>query len=439
MEDGGWWASDRGLKVFVYFEEDDGFIFVKDDVHKMQVALKFQTLMVTNEGKVLALDLEIYNNAGNSLDLSLSILERAMYHSHNVDEIPHVNGSVCFTNFPSNTAFRGFGGPQGMLITENWIQRIAMEVKKIPEEIREINFLSEGSILHYGQQIQDCTLNRLWDELKKSCKFSEVRKEVEEFNLRNRWKKRGIAIVSTKFGISFTIKFMNQAGTLIQVYTDGTVLVTHGGVEMGQGLHTKVAQIAASAFDIPLSSVFISETSTDKVPNASPTAASASSDMYGAAVLDACNQIKARMEPIASLKKHSSFEELVLACYFERVDLSAHGFYNVPDIGFDWATGKGHPYMYFTYGAAFAKVEIDTSTGDFHTRAADVILDLGFSINPAIDVGQIEGAFVQGMGWVALEELKWGDDAHKWIPPGCLFTSGPGHYKIPSVNDVPFK
>ncbi|PWA82587.1 xanthine dehydrogenase [Artemisia annua] len=395
----------------------------------------------TNEGKVLALDLEIYNNGGNSLDLSLAVLERAMFHSHNVYEIPHVriNGSVCFTNFPSNTAFRGFGGPQGMLITENWIQRIAMEVKKSPEEIREINFLSEGSILHYGQQIQDCTLNRLWDELKKSCKFLEVRNEVEEFNQQNRWKKRGTAIVPTMFGISFTTKFMNQAGALVQVYTDGTVLVTHGGVEMGQGLHTKVAQIAASAFDIPLSSVFISETSTDKVPNASPTAASASSDMYGAAVLDACNQIKARMEPIASLKKHSSFEELVLACYFERVDLSAHGFYIVPDIGFDWSTGKGHPFRYFTYGAAFAEVEIDTLTGDFHTRAADVILDLGFSINPAIDVGQIEGAFVQGMGWVALEELKWGDDAHKWIPPGCLFTSGPGNYKIPSVNDIPFK
>ncbi|KAM0000115.1 putative xanthine dehydrogenase [Helianthus debilis subsp. tardiflorus] len=395
----------------------------------------------TNEGKVLALDLEIYNNAGNSLDLSLAVLERSMYHSDNVYEIPNVriNGSVCFTNYPSNTAFRGFGGPQGMLVSENWIQRIATEVNKSPEDIREINFNSEGSILHYGQKLQDCTLQRLWDELKKSCNFMKVRSEVEDFNRNNRWKKRGVAMIPTKFGISFTTKFMNQAGALVQVYTDGTVLVTHGGVEMGQGLHTKVAQIAASAFEIPLSSVFISETSTDKVPNASPTAASASSDMYGAAVLDACMQIKARMEPIASLKKHTSFVELVNTCYFERIDLSAHGFHIVPDIGFDWKTGKGHPYRYFTYGAAFAEVEIDTLTGDFHTRAADVILDLGFSINPAIDVGQIEGAFVQGMGWVALEELKWGDAAHKWIPPGCLFTSGPGSYKIPSVNDVPFK
>ncbi|KAL2507123.1 Xanthine dehydrogenase 1 [Forsythia ovata] len=395
----------------------------------------------TNDGKVLALDLEIFNNAGNSLDLSLAILERAMFHSDNVYEIPNVriNGKVCFTNLPSNTAFRGFGGPQGMLIAENWIQRIAMEVKKSPEEIREINFQSEGSVLHYGQQLEHFTLKRLWNDLTASCDFLTTRKEVEHFNLNNRWKKRGIAIVPTKFGISFTAKFMNQAGALVQIYTDGTVLVTHGGVEMGQGLHTKVAQIAASAFNIPLSSVYISETSTDKVPNASPTAASASSDMYGAAVLDACKQIKARMEPISSKHNFGSFAELANACYMERIDLSAHGFFITPDIGFDWGTGNGNPFRYFTVGAAFSEVEIDTLTGDFHTRRADVIMDLGFSINPAIDVGQIEGAFVQGLGWVALEELKWGDAAHKWVPAGCLYTCGPGSYKIPSVNDVPFK
>ncbi|CAL5426151.1 unnamed protein product [Camellia sinensis] len=394
-----------------------------------------------NDGTVLALDLEIYNNAGNSLDLSLAILERAMFHSDNVYEIPNVkiNGRVCFTNFPSNTAFRGFGGPQGMLITENWIQRIALELKKSPEEIREINFLSEGSVLHFGQQIQHCTLQRLWNELKSSCDFLKARKEVEKFNFHNRWKKRGVAMVPTKFGISFTTKFMNQAGALVHVYTDGTVLVTHGGVEMGQGLHTKVAQVAASSFNIPLSSVFISETSTDKVPNASPTAASASSDMYGAAVLDACEQIKARMEPVTSKQKFNSFAELATACYMERIDLSAHGFYITPDIGFDWKTGKGNPFRYFTYGAAFAEVEIDTLTGDFHTRTANIFLDLGYSINPAIDVGQIEGAFIQGLGWVALEELKWGDAAHRWIRPGSLYTCGPGSYKIPSLNDVPFK
>ncbi|KAI9196952.1 hypothetical protein LWI28_028492 [Acer negundo] len=395
----------------------------------------------TNSGKVLALDLEIYNGAGNSLDLSLAVLERAMFHSDNVYEIPNMRifGRVCFTNFPSHTAFRGFGGPQGMLITEHWIQRVAVELGKSPEEIREINFQGEGSILHYSQQLQHCTLLPLWNELKLSCDFLKARQEADQFNVNNRWKKRGVAMVPTKFGISFTTKFMNQAGALVNVYTDGTVLVTHGGVEMGQGLHTKVAQVAASAFNIPLSSVFISETSTDKVPNSSPTAASASSDMYGAAVLDACEQIKARMEPVTSKHNFNSFAELASVCFMQRIDLSAHGFYITPEIGFDWTTGKGNPFRYFTYGGAFAEVEIDTLTGDFHTRTANVILDLGYSLNPAIDIGQIEGAFVQGLGWVALEELKWGDADHKWVPPGCLLTCGPGNYKIPSLNDVPFK
>ncbi|KAJ4876611.1 Xanthine dehydrogenase 1 [Raphanus sativus] len=394
----------------------------------------------TNDGKVLAYDLEIYNNGGNSLDLSLAVLEIAMLNSDGVYDIPHVRitGNVCFTNYPSNTAFRGFGAPQGMLITENWIQRIAAELDRSPEEIKEMNFQVEGSITHYSQHLQHCTLHQLWKELKISCNFLNARREVDEFNSHNRWKKRGVAMVPTKFGVSFTKTFMNQAGALVHVYTDGTVLVTHGGVEMGQGLHTKVAQVAASAFNIPLSSVFVSETSTDKVPNASPTAASMSSDMYGAAVLDACEQIKARMEPVASKLSVSSFAELASACYFQRIDLSAHGFYIVPDVGFDWISGKGNPFRYYTYGAAFAEVEIDTLTGDFHTRTVDIKLDLGFSLNPAIDIGQIEGAFVQGLGWVALEELKWGDAAHKWIKPGNLLTCGPGNYKIPSINDIPF-
>ncbi|KAI3905632.1 hypothetical protein MKX01_036541 [Papaver californicum] len=362
------------------------------------------------------LDLEIYNNAGNSLDLSLAVLERAMFHSDNIYDIRNVRvrGRVCYTTMASNTAFRGFGGPQGMLVAENWIQRVAVELKKSPEEIREVNFQKEGYVLHYGQQLQNCTMTLIWDELKSSCDFSEARKEVDQFNLQNRWKKRGIAMIPTKFGIAFMAKFMNQAGALVQVYTDGTVLVTHGGVEMGQGLQTKVSQIAASSFHLPLSSIFISETSTDKVPNSSPTGASASLDMYGAAVLDACEQIKARMEPIVSRNKHNSFAELALACYFERIDLSAHGFYRTPDIDFDWNTGRG--------------VEIDTLTGDFHTRTVNIIMDLGHSINPAIDIGHIEGAFVQVMGWVALEELKWGDADHKWIPPGHLYTCATSYF-----------
>ncbi|WOK95472.1 xanthine dehydrogenase [Canna indica] len=393
----------------------------------------------TNAGEVLALDLQLYNNAGNSLDLSVAVLERAMFHSDNVYNVPNmrITGQLCYTNFPSNTAFRGFGGPQGMLIAENWIHRIAMELQRSPEEIKELNFQKEGSVTHYGQLLESFTLRQLWAELKASSDFAKARENINSFNIQNRWRKRGIAMVPTKFGISFTSKPMNQAGALVQVYTDGTVLVTHGGVEMGQGLHTKIAQIAASSFNISLNSVFISETSTDKVPNASPTAASASSDLYGAAVLDACEQIKARMQHIAAKNTHSSFAELVRACHMERVDLSAHGFYITPNIGFDWKVGKGIPFNYFTYGAAFAEVEIDTLTGDFYTREADIVMDLGRSLNPAIDVGQIEGAFIQGLGWVALEELKWGDADHQWIRPGHLYTSGPGTYKIPTANDIP--
>eukprot|EP01018_Ginkgo_biloba_P032807 Gb_23462 [translate_table: standard] len=392
-------------------------------------------------GKILALDLQIYNNGGNSLDLSLSVLERAMFHSDNVYEIQNVRirGNVCFTNLPSHTAFRGFGGPQGMLIAENWIEHIARVLNKRPEEMKELNFHKEGHVTHYGQQVEQCRLQQVWEELKTSCDFDKHRLEVDKFNLLNRWKKRGLAMVPTKFGISFTTKFMNQAGALVQVYTDGTVLVTHGGVEMGQGLHTKVAQIAASAFDIPVHCVFISETSTDKVPNSSPTAASASSDMYGAAVLDACEQIKSRMASVASKNNHASFAELANACHMERIDLSAHGFHATPDIGFDWKSGKGKPFSYYTFGAAFSEVEVDTLTGDFYLRESDIVMDLGNSLNPAIDVGQVEGAFVQGLGWVALEEVKWGDGAHKWIRPGHLFTQGPGTYKLPTVNDIPLK
>jgi xanthine dehydrogenase/oxidase len=393
----------------------------------------------SKEGKVLALDLKLYNNGGNSLDLSHSILERAMFHSDNVYAIPNlrIEGKVCFTHQASNTAFRGFGGPQGMLIAENWIERIARVVNRPTEEIRELNFQQEGHTLHYGQNLEGCHLQNVWTELKSSCEFDKRRAEVDSFNQNHRWKKRGVAMVPTKFGISFTTKFLNQAGALVQVYTDGTVLATHGGVEMGQGLHTKVAQIAASAFGIPASHVFISETSTDKVPNSSPTAASASSDMYGAAVLDACEQIKARLNQLSKEMPQASFAEVVFAAYLQRIDLSAHGFYITPEIGFEWDVGKGKPFAYYTFGAAFAETEIDTLTGDFYLRRVDIVMDLGHSLNPAIDVGQIEGGFVQGLGWVALEELKWGDKAHPWVRPGHLFTQGPGTYKIPTCNDVP--
>eukprot|EP00850_Spirogloea_muscicola_P006424 SM000030S11433 [mRNA] locus=s30:612063:618646:- [translate_table: standard] len=393
----------------------------------------------TKEGRLLALDLQLYANAGNTADLSCSVSERAMFHSDNVYAIPNVriNARVAKTNLPSNTAFRGFGGPQGMIVAENWLERVALAVGKPRDVVQELNFHPEGYETHYGQRLERCQIQRIWAELMESSEFARRRAEVDAFNATSRWRKRGLASTPTKFGISFTTKFMNQAGALVHIYTDGTVLVTHGGVEMGQGLHTKVAQVAAAALNIPLSSVFIAETSTDKVPNSSPTAASASSDMYGAAVLNACNELKARMKPVADVMPAATLAQVATKCWMQRIDLSAHGFYITPDIGFDFAVGKGMPFNYYTFGAAFAEAEIDTLTGDFHLRRVDILMDLGTSLNPAIDVGQIEGAYVQGMGWALTEELKWGDKAHLWVPPGVLFTQGPGTYKLPTVNDIP--
>ena len=258
---------------------------------------------------------------------------------------------------------------------------------------------------------------------------------VEAYNLEHRWRKRGLAITPTKFGISFTTKFLNQAGALVHIYTDGSVLVTHGGVEMGQGLHTKVAQVAAFTLGVPLHAVHIAETSTDKVPNSSPSAASASADLYGGATLKACEELKARLAPYREkLGDNAGMKAWASAAHLDRVDLCAHGFYATPDIG---GFGTERPFKYLCYGAACSEVEVDTLTGDFHIIRSDLTMDVGSSINPAIDVGQVEGAFVQGLGWMTVEELVWGDSEHKWVRPGHLQTQGPGTYKIPSVNDIP--
>jgi xanthine dehydrogenase/oxidase len=393
----------------------------------------------TPEGQFLAMDIDFYNNAGNSLDLSHSIMDRALMHCENCYSVPNLRatGYVCRTNMPSNTAFRGFGGPQGMIVTEEIVDRIACLVGKVPEEVRELNFYKEGNLTPYGMKLDGFQARACWDGAVAAAGGMAARRAViAEFNLKNRFRKRGIAAIPTKFGISFTTKFLNQAGALVHIYqADGSVLVTHGGVEMGQGLHTKVCQIVAQDLGVPLSSVHIAETATDKVPNASPTAASASSDMYGAAAADACAQLNARLAPYKEkLGPNATFLEIVQAAYFDRTDLSAHGFYSTPDItGF----GGNRPVNYFTFGAAVAEVELDTLTGDWHVLRADVVMDVGKSLNPAIDVGQVEGAFVQGMGWSCIEELVWGDDQHQWVKPGTLFTRGPGSYKIPTANDIP--
>ena len=389
------------------------------------------------EGRVAALDLHLYCNAGNSLDLSAAIMDRALLHCDNCYKIPHMRaqGHVCRTNIPSNTAFRGFGGPQGMLLTEMMVDRIASHVGKPVEVVRELNMYREGEKTHYGQVLEDCHARRCWQEVMANSDYCTRKSGVEAYNLEHRWRKRGLAITPTKFGISFTTKFLNQAGALVHIYTDGSVLVTHGGVEMGQGLHTKVAQVAAFTLGVPLHAVHIAETSTDKVPNSSPSAASASADLYGGATLKACEELKARLAPYREkLGDDAGMKAWASAAHLDRVDLCAHGFYATPDIG---GFGTERPFKYLCYGAACSEVEVDTLTGDFHIIRSDLTMDVGSSINPAIDVGQVEGAFVQGLGWMTVEELVWGDSEHKWVRPGHLQTQGPGTYKIPSVNDIP--
>jgi len=390
----------------------------------------------SKDGRVSALDATLYSNVGNSMDLSASVMDRALMHSDCCYNIPNVRvvGKLCKTNQASNTAFRGFGGPQGAMFAEMWVEQIAKVVGKPDHEVRQLNMYKEGDITHFGQAMEHCRVGPCWEQAMRNSQYETRRAQVDAYNSSNRWRKRGIAITPTKFGISFTTKFLNQAGALVHVYLDGTVLVTHGGVEMGQGLHTKMAQVAAQALGTPLSKVFISETSTDKVPNSSPTAASASSDMYGGAILDACKQINARLQPVKERMPGAGWKDIVNAAYLDRIDLSAHGFYATPDItGF----GGNRPFNYFCFGTAASEVELDVLTGDMQVLRTDIVMDVGNPINPAIDIGQVEGGFVQGMGWLCLEELQWGDKQHPWVRPGHLQTKGPGTYKIPSANDIP--
>ncbi|EFN53303.1 hypothetical protein CHLNCDRAFT_136969 [Chlorella variabilis] len=302
----------------------------------------------TKEGKLQAIDMQLYCNAGYSLDISHGVLDRALMHCDNVYRVPHLRtqGYLCITNIASNTAFRGYGGPQGMVVMEDIIDRVACAVGRPVEEVKKLNMYKEGEVTHFGQKLVGCQAEACWQEVWDSSEYSARREAVAQYNAAHRFRKRGLAITPTKFGISFTTKFLNQAGALVHVYTDGTVLVTHGGVEMGQGLHTKVAQVVAHDLKISLQQVYIAETATDKVPNASPTAASASSDMYGAAAADACRQLNERLAPYYEKMAGKPFKEVVLAAYLDRVDLCAHGFYATPDVtGF----GGAMPFNYFTY------------------------------------------------------------------------------------------
>jgi xanthine dehydrogenase/oxidase len=389
---------------------------------------------VMNNGKLVALDADVYCNAGWTQDLSAAVSDRALSHIDNCYNIPnvHVKGRVCKTNTASNTAFRGFGGPQGMFIAESYMEEIADGLGMSVDKLREINLYQEGDITHFNQKLEDYHVPLLIKQLKAETDYEARRAAVDEFNRTHKWKKRGLSLIPTKFGISFTAIFLNQAGALVHIYHDGSVLVAHGGTEMGQGLHTKMTMVAAEALNVPMDSVFISETATNTVANTSPTAASASSDLNGYAVQNACDQLNARLAPYREkLGPDATMKKIAEAAYFDRVNLSANGHYKTPDIGYTWGPNTGQMYFYFTQGAALSEVEIDTLTGDWTNLRTDIKMDIGRSINPAIDYGQIEGAFVQGQGLFTTEEMLWLRNN------GQVFTRGPGAYKIPGFRDIP--
>jgi xanthine dehydrogenase large subunit len=406
-------------------------------------------------GKLQALRLDLYSDGGWSLDLSAPVLFRAMFHADNCYLVENmlVTGQICRTHLASNTAFRGFGGPQGMFMIEDIMDRVARHLGLAPHEVRRRNFYRPGDTSHYGQPIRDAErIERIWTELAQTSEFEARWKGIESFNAQSRHVKRGLAMTPVKFGISFTTSYYNQAGALVLIYRDGSVQVNHGGTEMGQGLHTKVLQIAADALGLALDSVRIMATRTDKVPNTSATAASSGSDLNGAAVLSACTTLRRRLAPIAG--QHFGvdpegivfedglvypperradavpFATIVNAAYEQTVPLFASGYYRTPDLSFDKATGKGKPFHYFAYGAAACEVEVDGFTGQYAIRRVDILHDVGKSLSPLIDRGQVEGGFIQGLGWLTTEELTWNAQ-------GALTSSGASTYKLPSLGECP--
>ena len=414
------------------------------------------TVGFDNEGKVLALDAMLAADAGWSLDLTPGVVARALTHTDNAYWIPHFRavGYACRTNKQSNTAFRGFGGPQGVVVMEDAIDRIALHLGRDADDVRALNFYDDaGDETPYGQKVDENHLPRVWSELKREASIERRRAEIDAFNKTSPVLKRGLGLFPLKFGISFNIPHMNQAGALVHIYTDGSIRLNHGGTEMGQGLFIKVAQIVAEVFKVDIERIRPTATSTAEVPNTSPTAASTGTDLNGWAAHAAASTIKQRMVAFAAehfgadagdiefsdnnvriAKPGSnqvvSFGELVKLCYMGRVSLSSTGYYKTPKIHWDGAAMRGRPFFYFSFGAAAAEVAIDTLTGESRVLRADLVQDCGASLNPAIDLGQIEGAFVQGQGWFTCEEL-W------WDKQGRLRTAGPSTYKIPGSRDAP--
>jgi xanthine dehydrogenase large subunit len=388
-------------------------------------------------GRVLGVEIDLIANAGFSADLSLPVMTRAICHFDNAYWLQQVamHGYCARTNTQSNTAFRGFGGPQGAIAIEFILDSIARRLGKDPLDVRSANYygVTAQNVTPYLQTVEDNILEPLTAQLVKSSRYRERRAEIAAFNAGSPVLKRGIAFTPVKFGISFNVNHFNQAGALVHVYTDGSVLVNHGGTEMGQGVNTKVAQVVAHELRIPLEAVRCTATDTSKVANTSATAASTGADLNGKAAQDAARKIRARLDAFAAGKGLADvpFAELVNAAYMARVQLWSDGFYATPGLSWDRATMTGKPFFYFAYGAAVSEVIVDTLTGEHKLLAADLLHDVGTSLNPALDIGQVEGAYIQGYGWLTMEELVWHPKS------GALLTHAPSTYKIPTANDIP--
>ncbi|KPA21923.1 Aldehyde oxidoreductase [Shimia sp. SK013] len=408
-----------------------------------------------DDGRITAVDAQFAARCGWSSDLSGPVTDRALFHADNAYFYPHVRlkSRPMKTNTVSNTAFRGFGGPQGVVGAERMIEEIAYALGKDPLEVRKANFYgdTDRNITPYHQEVEDNVVGRLVDELEQSSDYQARRQAVLDHNAKGGIIRKGISLTPVKFGISFTATWFNQAGALVHVYNDGSIMLNHGGTEMGQGLNTKIAQVVAEAFQVDIDRIKITKTTTEKVPNTSATAASSGTDLNGMAALDACAQIKARLVSWAAEawdvaedavifvanavrvgKQEIAFNEFISKAYMARVQLSAAGFYKTPKIHWDREKGQGRPFYYFAYGAAVAEVSVDTLTGEYRVDRADVLHDVGKSLNPVLDKGQVEGAFVQGLGWLTSEELVWDDK-------GRLRTHAPSTYKIPLAGDIPLE
>jgi xanthine dehydrogenase large subunit len=406
-----------------------------------------------DDGLLLGIEIDLAGNCGYSPDLSGSIVDRAMFHSDNAYYLGDatINGHRCKTNLASNTAYRGFGGPQGMVAIEEIMDTVARELGKDPLEVRKRNYYgkTERNVTPYYQTVEHNMLEEMTAELEASSEYAKRREEIRAFNAKNPILKKGLSLTPVKFGISFTASFLNQGGALVHVYTDGSIHLNHGGTEMGQGLNTKVAQVVAEVFQVDIDRIQITATNTDKVPNTSPTAASSGTDLNGKAAQNAAQTIKQRLIEFAARHfkvteedvefkngqvrirdQYVSFDELIQQAYFGQVSLSSTGFYRTPKIYYDRSQARGRPFYYFAYGAACSEVIVDTLTGEYKMLRSDILHDVGASLNPAIDIGQVEGGFVQGMGWLTMEELVWNDK-------GKLMTSGPASYKVPAVADMP--